>query len=99
MTAFGLTGLAPTVRVEDERVAPHCWYASLVEPLLNDPRDVPFVGLMAQCFAFGSIGVGLFFSGPWLWYAAPAYWLLLVFGLLDRFTLMLHCTSHRQLFK
>jgi fatty acid desaturase len=34
---------------------------------------------------------------PWQ-FVAPAYWLLLFAGFMDRFTLMLHCTSHRPLF-
>ena len=29
---------------------------------------------------------------------APAYWALWALGVLDRFILMLHCTSHRPLF-
>jgi fatty acid desaturase len=34
-----------------------------------------------------------------LWLLAPVYWLALGAVFLDRFTLMLHCTSHRPLFK
>jgi len=99
MSVVAHPGLMPTVTISDTREAPERWYARWVLPLLNDPRDVPFIGLMAQCLAFAAAGVALFFAGPWLWYAAPVYWGVLVFGLLDRFTLMLHCTSHRQLFK
>jgi hypothetical protein len=67
--------------------------------LLNDPRDVVFVWLMLRCLLVAACGVALFFVPvPWQ-FAAPAYALLL-FGLyVDRFTLMLHCTSHRPLFK
>jgi len=66
---------------------------------LNDPRDAVFLGLMAECLVVVACGISLFFAGPWLWYLAPGYCLLLVARFLDRFTLMLHCTSHRQLFK
>jgi Fatty acid desaturase len=70
-----------------------------VARLLNDPRDVAIVWLTLQCLALAAVGVSLFFVRvPWL-YAAPAYWLVLFVGLIDRFTLMLHCTSHRPLFK
>jgi fatty acid desaturase len=44
------------------------------------------------------IGLAVFFA-PWpIVYVAPLYWLLMG-CVLDRFTLMLHCTSHRQLFR
>jgi fatty acid desaturase len=99
MSATGLQAADATVTVNDIREAGTPWYSRLVAPLVIDPRDVVFVGLMAQCLALGACGVGLFFAGPRLWYFAPVYWVALVFGLLDRFTLMLHCTSHRQLFK
>ena len=70
-----------------------------VAGLLNDPRDVAIVWLTLQCLVVAAIGVTLFFVRvPWL-YAAPVYWLVLFVGLIDRFTLMLHCTSHRPLFK
>jgi fatty acid desaturase len=87
------------VSIADPRAARTPWYSALVLPLLNDPRDAEFLGLMAQCFLLAAVGVAIFFSGNLLWYLAPAYWLLLLFGLLDRFTLMLHCTSHRPLFR
>jgi fatty acid desaturase len=41
----------------------------------------------------------MFFFPRWVRYAAPLYWMLLLAGLLDRFTLMLHCTAHRPLFR
>jgi fatty acid desaturase len=65
---------------------------------LNDPRDLVFLHLMAQCFVVIAFGIGLFFAGPWLWWLAPLYWVAWGLGVLDRFILMLHCTSHRQLF-
>jgi fatty acid desaturase len=98
MSAAGLSPQGATVKIIDARDAGTPWYAGWVSPLLNEPRDAVFVGFMAQCVVVVACGVGLFFSGPWLWYLAPLYWAGLIFGFLDRFTLMLHCTSHRQLF-
>lgn len=87
------------MRPEDARTAPHPWYSEWVTPYLNDPRDAVMVGLMAECAVLAAMGVSLFFVGPRVWLVAPLYWLLLGLWLLDRFTLMLHCTSHRPLFK
>lgn len=67
--------------------------------LINDERDLPFVHLILACLFCASLGVGLFFSGPYLWYLAPIYLAIWALGFLDRFILMLHCTSHRMLFK
>lgn len=67
--------------------------------VINDPRDVTFLYLMMQCGAVALLGLGLFFlPARYFWYAAPAYWALWALGVLDRFILMLHCTSHRPLF-
>src|SRR5512147_1841834 len=66
--------------------------------LLNDPRDVVFVALMLRCAAVAALGVSLFFLGGWAIYLVPVYWIALFGLVMDRFTLMLHCTSHRQLF-
>ncbi|HVP66065.1 MAG TPA: fatty acid desaturase [Anaeromyxobacteraceae bacterium] len=73
-------------------------YARWAIPLLIDRRDVVFVALMMQCGVVALGGIGLYFSGPLFWWLAPAYSMLLFAGVIDRFTLMLHCTSHRQLF-
>jgi hypothetical protein len=84
--------------IGDPREAPSPRYARWAIPLLNDPRDVTFVALMMECAALAACGVALFFAGPLFWYLAPLYAAAFVVLLLDRFTLMLHCTSHRQLF-
>ena len=83
----------------DPRVASSPWYARWAEPLLNDPRDVSFVALMMQCGLLAVAGIGLYLAGPYFWWLVPVYGVALFAGLVDRFTLMLHCTSHRQLFK
>jgi len=87
-----------TVR-PDPRSAAIPRYARFATPLLNDPRDATFVALMMQCGAVALAGVGLYFVGPLFWWLAPVYLALLFVGVIDRFTLMLHCTSHRQLFQ
>ncbi len=67
--------------------------------LINDPRDLPFLHVMIACSALALCGVGLFFAGPYFWYLVPVYFAVWAFVLLPRFILMLHCTSHRMLFK
>lgn len=87
------------MRIDDVRTAHTPWYSRWVVPWLNDPRDAVIVGLMAQCAVLSVLGLSLFFVGKNVWLLAPVYWLVLGLWLLDRFTLMLHCTSHRPLFK
>jgi hypothetical protein len=72
--------------------------------LVNDPRDLPFVPLMVACFATVLLGLSLYLwsaliPGPLFWLVAIGYLLIWAFGTLDRFILMLHCTSHRILFR
>lgn len=66
---------------------------------LVDPRDLPLASVLLQCAAFQAVGVGIFFLGDAAWQAAPFYWAAWGFGFLDRFILLLHCTSHRVLFR
>lgn len=66
--------------------------------LLADPRDLAFAHLVLQCLAWIGVAVAMFLI-PGAWMLAPVYWLAWGFGLVDRFILMLHCTSHRGLFK
>lgn len=84
----------------DPRGEPVPSFVSRAARLLNDPRDVVFVWLVLRCVALAALGVSLFFlPAAFLPYAAPVYLVLLFGGLMDRYTLMLHCTSHRPLFK
>lgn len=87
------------MRVNDPRTVATSWFTSRVAPLLNDPRDAVFVRLMVECALLAACGVGLYFAGSLFWMLVPVYWLALGAIFLDRFTLMLHCTSHRPLFK
>lgn len=86
------------MRLEDARSVNNPWYSRWVVPWLNDPRDAVILGLMAQCAVLAGCGVALFFVRK-IWLFAPVYWLALGLVCFDRFTLMLHCTSHRTLFK
>jgi len=68
---------------------------------LHDPRDLPMVHLLFGCATVGVLGLGLFFvrDPMWFWPLSVAYLLFWGLGYLDRFILLLHCTSHRPLFK
>lgn len=70
-----------------------------IAAMLLDPRDLPFVWLMVQCLSWQFVSILLFFVGPWVVYWAPIYWAGWGAIFVDRFILMLHCTSHRALFK
>jgi fatty acid desaturase len=85
--------------INDPRSARPRLPAGWATPLLNDSRDAVFVDLMIRCAAFAAVGCALFFTGRYVWYLAPVYWLLGMGLVLDRFILMLHCTSHRPLFR
>jgi hypothetical protein len=73
--------------------------------LINDPRDLVFVHLIVGCAITALLGLSLFplsltvLDGPWFWAAAGGYLLIWALWTLDRFILMLHCTSHRILFR
>lgn len=66
---------------------------------LNDPRDVIFINLSLQMTVFLlPVAVWLFTVSDFPWWWAPIYWAYMFAFFLDRFILMLHCTSHRPLF-
>lgn len=65
--------------------------------LLHDPRDLPMVHLLFGCALVGALGIGLFFVQAWFWPLAVAYLAFWNLGYLDRFILLVHCTSHRPL--
>jgi hypothetical protein len=71
----------------------------MVDRLILDPRDVPFLKQMAiQSVAVIPTGVALFVGHPFRWWLASVH-LALVFYFLGPFILMLHNTSHRRLFR
>ena len=65
---------------------------------LNDARDIVFVNVsLAMISTMGPAALLLFLLGDFSWWLAAAYAALFAIWF-DRFTLMLHCTSHRPLF-
>jgi Fatty acid desaturase len=67
---------------------------------LNDPRNRPFLVLMAASSAvMFPFAVALFVPGLFRWWLGAIYLAIVAFVFLDRFILMLHATSHRPLFK
>jgi fatty acid desaturase len=90
------------MKLTDPREASAPSFLSGGARLLNDARDTFVLWLMLQCAVVAGVGLSLFAWPYWLgvsvWYLAPLYWALLMGVVLDRFTLMLHFTSHRQLF-
>jgi fatty acid desaturase len=66
---------------------------------INDPRDIPFLKLMAVLTATVlSTGLALFLPGGFHWWLAGVHIALVVY-FMGPFVLMLHNTSHRRLFK
>jgi len=68
-------------------------------PLAKDPRDLPFVMLtLTALLVLVPFATFLYLSpgfSPWF---AVAYVAVLFLGFIDKYTLMLHNTSHRRLF-
>lgn len=85
--------------ISDPQKAEGRWFTRWAAPYLNDARDVVFIGLMMESVLVGVVAALAWFSSVPLWLLTPLYLLGLLWWALDRFTLMLHCTSHRPLFK
>lgn len=65
-----------------------------------DPRDLPFVTLIASAsVVLCPAAAYLFVPGQFRWWLGLAYFAVLMLVFIDRYTLMLHNTSHRPLFK
>lgn len=68
--------------------------------LINDPRDVPFVRLMATAsLCIFPLAGYLFYRRTFPWWFGVLYLAILFLTFVDRFILMLHNTSHRALFR
>ena len=69
--------------------------------MLNEERDLPFIYLTLEItFFMISLGIALYFIQGWLfWGVALVYFYLNNLYFKGPFGLMLHCTSHRKLFK
>lgn len=72
-------------------------------PMLRDERDLPFVQLLVQIFFLHLPFAALLYTSlldGWMWgVAAFLYYALTGAYYSGPFTLMLHCTVHRKLFK
>jgi hypothetical protein len=77
---------------------------------IRDERDLPFVWLtlgmtfvlIPAMLAQGWLELGGYALMPWLpspWLLSVAYWAVLYGFFADRYILMLHCTSHKPLWK
>lgn len=67
---------------------------------IRDERDLPFVWLTLQMtLVLIPLAAALFVPGVYRWWMSLAY-LAILYGLFaDKYILMLHCTSHRPLWK
>lgn len=75
------------------------WRAWL-SAVLNDPRDHVFVELgLAMTLVQLPFAALLFALGSFSWWLAAGYWAIWGVFFFDRYILMLHCVSHRPLFK
>lgn len=74
--------------------------ARFASKLILDPRDLPFVSLIAQCTFFVlPLAALLYALGDFHWALGAGYLAWVALGFVDRYTLMLHNTSHRPLFR
>jgi hypothetical protein len=71
--------------------------------LIRDERDLPFIRLtLASSLVLIPLGISLYFlqAGTWIWWTITIVYLFVNnFVYKGPFGLMLHCTSHRALFK
>jgi hypothetical protein len=72
----------------------------LTARFINDPRDRPFLVLMAAIsVTVPPFGMAFYVPGVFRWWLGLVYLTFIPVFFLDRFILMLHNTSHRPLFK
>jgi hypothetical protein len=66
--------------------------------LIKDPRDLPFVHVsLSALVVLLPLAIAIFLVDPLPWWLPVGYLAALFVGFIDRYTLMLHCTSHRRL--
>lgn len=95
-----LSPTSPAVFHEAKAADPNSGWARFWSKFLNDPRDVVFIDLsLAMTFVVWPAAITLFVWGSFNWLWALAYWAMGGALFMDRYILMLHCTSHRPLFK
>jgi hypothetical protein len=67
---------------------------------IRDERDLVFVWLtVSMSLVLIPAAVALYWPGVFRWWMAPIYWAVLYGFFADKYILMLHCTSHRPLWK
>lgn len=67
--------------------------------LIKDPRDLPFVYVsFSALLVLLPLALAMFLVDPLPWWLPVGYLAVLFLGFVDRYTLMLHCTSHRRLY-
>lgn len=87
------------VTIQAPPVATDTAWARWWRPALNDPRDIVFVNLsLAMTLTLWPMAALMFAAGSFSWLWAIGYWVFLGATFMDKFILMLHCTSHRPLF-
>lgn len=90
------------IHVTDPTYAPRDDYNALdrwLLGLIKDPRDLPFAQLILQMLVIQlPFAIALLFFDPLPWYLGVGYLAVQMLVFLDKFILMLHCTSHRRLF-
>lgn len=92
--------LAPTGPVHEAPLAhlDSAWARAWAKTL-NDPRDVIFINLsLTMALTVWPAAIFLFTRAESIWLWAIPYWVGIGVLYMDRFILMLHCTSHRTLF-
>jgi fatty acid desaturase len=95
-----LTTITDPIYVPKEKYG---WYDRFWLRLINDPRDLPFIHLLTVIHLL-VIPYAIFLYTPvldgWLWWMAyiPYFYFSQLYYK-GRFGLMLHCISHRKLFK
>jgi hypothetical protein len=66
--------------------------------MIRDPRDLPFVHFMLEATLLLLPAAALMYVLPFQPWLAPVYVVGNLWWFMDRFILILHCTSHRPLF-
>lgn len=93
---------APSLSITDPTGSrlPRSLLARLAATLIVDPRDLPFLGLIASAsLVVIPFAAYLFLAERFPWWLGGIYLAVNLLGFVDRYILMLHNTSHRVLFR
>jgi fatty acid desaturase len=92
-----------SVRITDPRHEPvekPNFFERVALGMILDKRDLPFMKLMATyTVVMLPLAIAMYVPGVYRWWIGVAYTALNFGVFVDRLILMLHCTSHRPLFK